>query len=137
MADLRTGDADFLQGITLQAATLGSYGKPTDEQASNFVLSVVRAVQPRDELETLLALQMGAIHAATMTFARRLNNVDTVPQQDSAERALNKLARTFSTQMETLKRYRTGGQQTVVVQHVSVADGGQAIVGNVSGRGLA
>ena len=33
--------------------------------------------------------------------------------------------------MEALKRYRTGGEQKVTVQHVSVNDGGQAIVGDV------
>jgi hypothetical protein len=34
--------------------------------------------------------------------------------------------------MEALKRYRTGGEQKVTVQHVSVNEGGQAIVGNVN-----
>ena len=34
--------------------------------------------------------------------------------------------------METLKRYRTGGEQKVTVQRVSVSEGGQAIVGNVT-----
>jgi hypothetical protein len=63
---------------------------------------------------------------------RRLAHVDNIPQQDSAERAFNKLARTFATQMEALKRYRTGGEQRVTVQHVSVSEGGQAIVGNVT-----
>jgi hypothetical protein len=67
-----------------------------------------------------------------MTFARRLANVETIEQQDSAERAFNKLARTFTTQLEALKRYRTGGEQKVTVQHVSVSEGGQAIVGNVT-----
>src|ERR1700692_1425820 len=57
---------------------------------------------------------------------------ENIPQQDSAERALNKLARTFVSQMEALKRYRTGGEQKVTVQHVSVSEGGQAIVGNVT-----
>jgi hypothetical protein len=33
--------------------------------------------------------------------------------------------------MEALKRYRTGGEQKVTVQHVLVNDGGQAIVGDV------
>jgi hypothetical protein len=42
------------------------------------------------------------------------------------------IARTFATQMEALKRYRTGGEQKVTVQHVSVSEGGQAIVGNVT-----
>ncbi len=55
------------------------------------------------------------------------------------ERALTKLARTFGAQMEALKRYRTGGEQKVVVQHVHVSDGGQAaVVGNVNqNRGAA
>jgi hypothetical protein len=67
-----------------------------------------------------------------MTFARRLAHVEDIHQQDSAERAFNKLARTYATQMEALKRYRTGGEQKVTVQHVSVSEGGQAIVGNVT-----
>ena len=39
--------------------------------------------------------------------------------------------------METLKRYRSKGQQVVRVERVTVEDGGQAIVGAVEtgGRG--
>jgi hypothetical protein len=37
--------------------------------------------------------------------------------------------------METLKRYRTGGEQKVTVQHVTVNEGGQAVVGNLSHGG--
>lgn len=135
MADLGTVDPHFQAGITRQVASLGAYGAKLDETNSNFVLSVVRAVQPRDELESMLAVQMGAVHAATMMMARRLNHITTIPQQDAAERALNKLARTFATQMETLKRYRTGGQQKVTVEHVTVNAGGQAIVGAVAHGG--
>jgi hypothetical protein len=35
-------------------------------------------------------------------------------------------------QVEALKRYRSGGEQKMTVQHVHVAEGGQAIVGNVN-----
>jgi hypothetical protein len=35
----------------------------------------------------------------------------------------------------TLKKYRTGGEQKVTVQHVTVSDNAQAIVGNVSAGG--
>jgi hypothetical protein len=48
---------------------------------------------------------------------------------------LNKLARTFAAQVEALKKYRSPGEQTIKVQHVTVNDGGQAIVGNVN-RGV-
>ena len=135
MADMGTLDADFRGGLLGQIACLGTHGRRVDSDNSNFVMAVIRSVKPRDELEALLAAQMGAVHAATMMMARRLNHVETLPQQDSAERALNKLARTFATQMEALKRYRSKGQQVVRVERVTVEDGGQAIVGNVEGRG--
>ena len=137
MADLGTCDPSFWEGIQSHVATIGAQGRKIDEGASNFLLSVVRGVQPRDELEAMLAVQMGAIHQATMMMARRLNHVDNITQQDAAERALNKLARTYTTQMEALKRYRTGGQQKVTVEHVTVNKGGQAMVGAVTqgGRG--
>ncbi|MES2666904.1 MAG: hypothetical protein V4712_12445 [Pseudomonadota bacterium] len=135
MADMGTCDASFFNCVTNQMANIGSQGRKVDDTASNFLMAVVRAVQPRDELETLLAVQMGAIHNATMMLARRLNHVETIPQQDAAERALNKLARTYAMQMEALKRYRTGGQQKVTVEHVTVNAGGQAIVGAVGAGG--
>ena len=55
-----------------------------------------------------------------------------IPQQDSAERAFNKLTRTFAAQMSALKEYRSKGEQKMTVEHVRVAEGGQAIVGNVN-----
>ncbi|MEO9781265.1 MAG: hypothetical protein ABJH07_09290 [Sedimentitalea sp.] len=135
MADLGTCDPHFMAGIQGDVARIGAYGSAIDEGASNFLLSVVREVQPRDELEAMLAVQMGAVHQATMMMARRLNHVDNITQQDAAERALNKLARTYVTQMQALKRYRTGAQQKVTVEHVTVNEGGQAIVGAVTHGG--
>ncbi|WP_139246431.1 hypothetical protein [Thalassovita taeanensis] len=135
MADLGTCDPHFMEGVQSQVSVIGAHGRKIDEVSSNFLLSVVRGVQPRDELEAMLAVQMGAIHQATMMMARRLNHVENIPQQDAAERALNKLARTYATQMEALKRYRTGGQQKVTVEHVTVNKGGQAIVGALSHGG--
>ena len=108
------------------------WGPKLTSAGSIFIFSLVKGVKPRDQVEAMLAAQMAAVHMATMTLARRLVHVENLPQQDSAERAFNKLARTFATQMEALKRYRTGGEQKVTVQHVSVSEGGQAIVGNVT-----
>ena len=135
MADIGTRDQDFHAGLIGQIACLGSHKRNIDSANSNFVMAVVRSIEPRDELEAMLATQMGAIHAASMMMARKLNHVNTIAQQDSAERTLNKLARTFTTQMDALKRYRTGGQQKVTVEHVTVNSGGQAIVGAVQTGG--
>ena len=39
--------------------------------------------------------------------------------------------RAYATQVEVLRRLRSGGQQFVRVEHVHVNDGGQAVIGNV------
>jgi hypothetical protein len=135
MEAVATADIHFYDGLMTQLANAGSQGKEVDGRGLNFMLSVVKGIEPRDQLEAMLAAQMAAVHMATMTFARRLARVETLPQQDGAERAFNKLARTFASQMEALKRYRSGGQQTVRVERVTVNQGGQAIVGNVGQPG--
>jgi hypothetical protein len=129
---LGTADSDFVNGLIGQLANAGSQDRKIDEGGLNFMLAVVKGIKPKDQLEAMLAAQMAAVHMATLTLARRLADAELVPQQDSAERALNKLTRTYVTQMEAFKRYRTGGEQKVTVQHVSVSEGGKAIVGNVS-----
>ena len=62
-------------------------GEP-DPKALNFMLSVVKGIEPRDQIEAMLAAQMAAVHMAAMKSARTLANSTTIPQQDSAERTL-------------------------------------------------
>lgn len=128
---LGTTSQDFVEGLLCQLAGATSRGEQLSESDLNFALSVVKDIKPNDQIEAMLAAQMAVIHIATMTFAGRLAQVETLPLQDSAERALNKLARTYAAHMEALKRYRIGGEQKVTVQHVYVNDSAQAIVGNV------
>jgi hypothetical protein len=96
------------------------------------MLAVINGIEPRNQLEAMLAAQMAAVHVLTMRLASQLAKADIIPQQDSAERAFNKLTRTFVSQMEALKRCRAGPEQNVPLQHVSVGEGGQAIAGNVT-----
>ena len=137
MEAIGTTDVRFFHGLVGQLVDAGSRNGQSVEDVVNFMLSVVKGVEPRDQTEAMLAAQMAAIHMQTMTFSQKLADAESLEQQDSAERAFNKLARTFTMQMDALKRYRTGGEQNVTVKHVTVNDGGQAIVGNVEtgGRG--
>ena len=137
MSELGTDDVRFYLGLVRQISGLGEPGQPVSENASNFALSVIRGVNPTDEVEAMLAAQMAAVHMATLALARRLNHVETIPQQDAAERAVNKLARTFATQVQSLKKYRSKGEQVVRIERVTVEDGGQAIVGTVQTGGKA
>jgi hypothetical protein len=132
MEALGTAEPAFLEALLAQIVNAGTTGQEPDERAARQLVATVKGIAPRDHVEAMLAAQMAATNALTMTFARRLNLVDTVPQQDSAVNAFNKLARTFAAQADTLKRYRSSGEQTMRVEHVTVQAGGQAIVGTVT-----
>src|SRR5262245_31045575 len=123
MEALASADEDFLNGIMYHLGNASAHGQDIDERELNFMLSVIKGIEPRDQLEAMLSAQMAAVHVTTMTFARvAAVNIS----------AFNKLTRTFAMQIEALKRYRSGAEQKVTLQHVSVAEGGQAIVGNVT-----
>ena len=131
MVSLGLEDWHLFNALAGQMANATAQGEAVNIDELNAKLAIVRGIEPKDPTEALLAVQMAAIHNATMAAARRLNRADCIEQCESAEKALNRLTRTFTLQVEALKRYRNGGQQTVTVQHVNVNPGGQAIVGNV------
>ena len=140
MEALGINDLDFLNSFIWQLIDAVSQCGESDslkskQRALNFVLSVVKGIAPNDQIEAMLAGQMAVTHVAMMMMSSLLTRSKNIAQQDSAERAFNKLARTFTSQTEALKRYRTGGQQKVTVEHVTVNRGGQAIVGNVTQTG--
>lgn len=119
----------------LQAVVdLTQQDRKANEHGINEMLAQIAAVEPKDGIEAMLATQMAAVHRATLKVARTLRGSETIAQQDSASNALNKLARTFASQVDALKRHRSKGEQKVVVEHVTVNEGGQAIVGQVGGR---
>src|SRR5258707_15094095 len=93
---------------------------------------MVKGIKPRDSVEARLVAQMVSVHVMAMRCAYRLANAQDIAQQDSAGRTLGRLARTFPAQIEALNRYRSNGEPAITVQNVSVADGGKAIVGNVT-----
>ena len=123
------------EALLSQIVNLSGNGQTVTSADVNAVAALVQGIGPRDEIEALLAVQMVAIHNATVTAARRLAHVERIDQQDSASGMLNKLARTFATQVEALKKHRSSGEQNIRVQHVTVNEGGQAIVGSVNTGG--
>ncbi len=135
MDALGTTDGEFLEGLMFQVANATGKGGEISAVSMNHALAFISGIAPQDPIEGMLAAQMAAVHSATMSLARTVNNTETIIQQDSADRCFNRLARTFIAQMEALKKYRTGGEQKMTVEHVHVHEGGQAIVGNVQGGG--
>jgi hypothetical protein len=62
---LATGDYEFAGGLLAQLTDSSRSGKIATKQELNFMLSVVRGINPRDETEALLAAQMAALSPAS------------------------------------------------------------------------
>jgi hypothetical protein len=101
----------------------------------NAALAAIDGIRPGDEIEAMLAVQMVATHETAMDMLMRAKQADLTPTLQECGSLAVKLLRTYTAQMEALVRLRRGGEQRVIVQHVNVNDGGQAIVGPVNHPG--
>ena len=102
---------------------------------SNRVMALLNGIQPQDEIEGMLAVQMIGVHNLAMDYIGKATRTERVGFMSTYMNGATKSLRTFVAQMEALKKYRTGGQQKMIVEHVHVNEGGQAIVGTVNQGG--
>jgi hypothetical protein len=116
---------------TLQGPTI----KNSTDQL-NTLMPILIGINPQDEIEGMLAVQMIGVHNLAMEMLERamLKDQPTKGVNEIINR-ITKLTRTFTAQMEALNKHRGKGQQRMVVEHVHVHKGGQAIVGNVDQGG--
>ena len=122
------------------------------EKSGTLALAVDTAetVQLRNSVERMLAHQLASPHVLMMratakatSWLSRANPDDSDPARAAhasieSARLMNAAARrasAFNDGAATLQRLRSGRTQRVVVQHVNVTDGGQAVVagGDVAG----
>ena len=141
MADtFGVADSDAMYGLLRQLVRASATGEKSDPVNLAFMMSMIQSIKPRDCVEAMLVAQMVSVHVMAMRCAHRLASAADAAQIDSAGRALARLARTFPAQIEALNRYRSHdrshdrshGEPAITVQNVSVADGGNALVGNVT-----
>jgi hypothetical protein len=105
----------------------------TATEELNLMLAVIKDRKPRDQLELMLAAQLALSHIVAMRMGSQLLRAETVADHQLAEGSYNRIARTFTAQLDALNRHRSGSEQKVTVQHVqNVAVDGPAIVGNVT-----
>src|SRR4051812_46375454 len=109
--------AERLMTQIITATHLQSSNEPVAEANLNAALAAVTGIAPRDEAEAMLAAQMVGVHWLAMDLLRKAN--DRARLNDAGNMAV-KLLRTFTAQLEALKRYRSAGEQRVVVQHQHV-----------------
>jgi len=107
-------------------------------------VDAAESIGAANSLEKMLAHQMAVAHEASLRLMDRALAYEagerSMREGDSVEacRLTNAAARlmsVFQDAMLTLQKVRTGGNQTVTVQHVNVAAGAQAVIGTVQTGG--
>jgi hypothetical protein len=98
-------------------------------------LDAADSIQAENSLERMLAHQLAVAHKAAL---QQIDKATFAADTGDKVRLLNAAARmmgTFQNGLLTLHRIRSNGDQRITIQHVTVADGGQAVIGAVSRGG--
>lgn len=96
----------------------------------NGITSLLCDLAPRDMAETLVISQIIVCHFNCMRIFSKAQNMSDISSQERYISLGIRLQKTFLAQIEALKRYRSSGKQTIVVERVSVSQGGQAVIGS-------
>jgi hypothetical protein len=85
-----------------------------------------------NSIEKMLAHQMAASHKLAMKLVTQINDEMAPADAGRLTNAAARMMLAFQSGVLTLHKIRTGGKQVVVVQHVDVSSGGQAVVAGMT-----
>lgn len=94
---------------------------------------------PNDIFEGMLCARLWALHNQAMNYMSRPTNPDASSEAvDLNINRYTKLMRLYNETLDTLNKHRRKGEQKVTVQHVTVSNGGRAVVAGefTSGGGV-
>jgi len=90
------------------------------------------ALGVEDGLQMMLATQMIGIHNLLKDTLIKAHAIDSGKEKQYYTNSSIKLANTFTQQAALLNKLQGNNSQKIVVEHVDVHDGGQAIVGAIT-----
>jgi len=125
-------EPDFTAEILRQITGCLSSWDGNKRLSLRFARSIIKNVKTGDQMEMLLVVQMICDHIAKMNLTARMNATKEVDHCASYGNLSNKFSRTFVDQLGALQRLRSGPQQNLTVNNVSVSEGGQAVVGHIT-----
>jgi hypothetical protein len=122
---------DVLLGKLVEALRPSPHDQ-LEEATLNAGLAIITSMQPRSELEALLAVQVVATGFSGMRFLRQSHrHMDEVFIDVYGSYAI-KLLRLQGDLLQAFDRHRRGNRQTVEVRHVHIYPGSQGVVGIVN-----
>ena len=103
--------------------------------AFNLAFDAAESVRAENAYEQMLAHQTAAAHKMSLDLLAKAAQQRDFQSMASLCNAAARLMDASQKAMLTFHRLRTGGKQTVVVQHVQVGDGGQAVIAGAMNPG--
>jgi len=122
---------EVLLGKLVEALRPSPFDK-LDEPTLNAGLALISSIQPRSEMEALIAVQVVATGFSGLRFLRQSHRHMSEAFIDVYGGYAIKLLRLQADLLQALDRHRRGNRQTVEVHHVHLYPGSQGVVGIVN-----
>jgi hypothetical protein len=103
-----------------------------DEPTLNAGLALMASIQPRSEMEALIAVQIVATGLSGLRFLRQSHRHMNEDFIDVYGGYAIKLLKLQAELLQALDRHRRGHRQTVEVHHVHLYPGSQGVIGVVN-----
>jgi hypothetical protein len=95
-------------------------------------LALIQGMEPENEMQAALAVNIACLHAAVINVMSRLSNGGGDRRVIMLATAVARLERAFHSAVETYYRLKRGNTQVIRVEKLEIQPGAQAIVGNVN-----
>jgi hypothetical protein len=117
----------------LSAGTMALSSCIGEEHALNATLQSLNDLLPADSIEARLATQANVVFTQAMLHMAKAQRMTEISHYESYMNLSIKLMKVHNETIETLSRYRRGGEQKVTVTHAVLAN--NAVVNNFTGGG--
>ena len=123
--------AEVMLGKLITALRPGPFDH-LDEATLNAAIALIASIEPRTELQALIAVQIAATGFAGLKFLRQSQHHMDETYVNVYGGYATKLLRLQLEMIQALDRHQRGNKQTVEVRHVHIHAGGQGVVGIVN-----
>ena len=132
-----TGTASTKYGNLILSQTITGFFNAKNDIATTTqaVNEALLAMNPADEFEGMLCSRLLVLHNQYMNFMTKSATSYHDAIVDLNINRATKLIRLYNETLDTLNKYRRKGEQRIVIQHVNVNDGGQAVIAGEMVRG--
>lgn len=94
--------------------------------------AIIEALDPADSTQLLLAAQLASMHKLSQKLLSQAYNSQRLDHIQIFINLAVKTSNVFNQQISVMQKLKCGGQQKVVIEHVSVNNGSQAVIGTIN-----